>query len=306
MPSQVTWTPAGSAALRIDQDARWTLLGMGGHGAPDTSVLTVGSPERDERLPLHAAAQPRLIALTVRIVGSTLAAYEANRAALAAAFAPWRDTGVRATPGLLTVTLADGRIRALRAYPRRGLAWTAGRQRGNATIESILLEASDPFWYDPTPQQGVATIQAPGNLRFDGATELGFPAGWGSDRPSATVQITNPGSVRAFPTFTVDGPTLNPSFRHGATGHVVAFNLTVPTGLTLRLVAGAQPDGSADGPSAVLIDDLGGQTNVLGALAAGARFWALGPGANTVIVAQTSPDAGTTIDYAFFPRDVAI
>ena len=80
--------PAGAAALRIDQDARWTLLNMSGHGAPDTRVLTVGSPERDERLPLHASAQARLVGLTFRIVRSTLAAYEPNRAALAAPLAP--------------------------------------------------------------------------------------------------------------------------------------------------------------------------------------------------------------------------
>ncbi len=136
--------------------------------------------------------------------------------------------------------------------------------------------------------------------------ELGFPAGFGSDLPSATATLNNPGSVRSFPVFTVAGPVVNPSMRLGASGHVVAFALTVPAGLTLRVICGAQPDGSADAPTAVLIDDLGGQTATLGALRSGSRFWALGPGDNTVIFAQDSPGSGTVAQHQFFSREVAI
>ena len=302
----VEWTAADGATISLDRDARWALQGMSGHGAPDTRVQAAGSPDRDERLPIHAPAQPRLLALTLRIQGADLAAYETNRAALAAAFAPWRDTGVRARPGLLTLTLADGRVRTLRAFPRQGLAWAAGRQRGARTVESILLEAPDPFWYDPTPIAGQATIQGPGNLRFNATTELAFPAGWGSDQPSATIHIANAGSMRSFPVFTVAGPALDPTFRLGATGFTAAFDLTLPAGLTLRLTLGAQPDGNADFPAAVLIDDLGGETNVLGALRSGSRFWALGPGANTVFLSQGAPEAGTVYQYRFFQREVAV
>ena len=303
---RLDWTPHGAAPVRIDQDPRWALLGLSGHGAPDTSIRTAGTPDRDEQTPVHAPAEPRLLTLTMRIRGDTLAAYENNRAALAATFAPWRDTGLRARPGVLTATLADGRVRALRAFPRHGLAWGAGRQRGAHAVESISLEAPDPFWYDPTASSGTLTIGGPGALRFNAADELGFPAGFGSDLPSARATITNPGSVRSFPVWQVVGPSVNPSLRIGATGHTLAFALTVPAGLTLRVRCGAQPDGSADAPSAHLIDDLSGETNVLGTLRTGSRFWALGPGPNIAIAAQDSPESGTAVGYQFFPREVAI
>ncbi len=303
---RLNWTPHNATAFQLNTDPRWALLGLSGHGAPDTHVRTVATPERDEQIPLHATAQPRLLTLTLAIRGHTLAAYERNRATLAAAFAPWRDTGVRARPGTLTATLADGRIRALRAFPRQGLAWGGGRQHGAHTVESISLEAPDPFWYDPTPQSGSVTTAGPGNLRFDAATELGFPAGFGSDLPSVTATLANPGSVRSFPVWTVPGPSRNPSLRQAATGHTLAFGLTVPTGLSLRVRCGPQPNGAADAPGAHLIDDLANETNVLGALRPGARFWALGPGANTVVVSQEGPQTPTTAAYAFFPRHAAI
>ena len=80
----------------------------------------------------------------------------------------------------------------------------------------------------------------------------------------------------------------------------------MPTGLSLRVTNGAQPDGSSDAPGAALIDDLGGESNVLGALRSGSRFWALGPGANRVVFAQDGPSSGTVYQYQFFPRDIAI
>ena len=303
---RVDWTPAGSTAIRLDQNGGWMLLQMGGHGAPDTTVHTLATPDRDEQLPLHAAAQPRLVTLSFLIQGTTPATFESNRAALATTFAPWRDAGVSGRPGLLSVTLADGRVRALRAFPRQGLAWLSGSRRGNHVVESIALEASDPFWFDPTPSTGNATVQAAGSLRFDGDTELGFPAAFGSDLPNARTTITNPGSARSFPVIDVAGPVVNPSLRLASSGHVLAFDLTVPAGLSLRVTNGAQSDGSVDAPSAVLIDDLGNESNVLGTLRAGSRFWALGPGENRVVFAQDSPASGTVYQYQFFPRDVAI
>ena len=102
------------------------------------------------------------------------------------------------------------------------------------------------------------------------------------------------------------GPSRNPSLRQAATGHTLAFGLTVPTGLSLRVRCGPQPNGAADAPGAHLIDDLANETNVLGALRPGARFWALGPGANTVVVSQEGPQTPTTAAYAFFPRHAAI
>ena len=71
----------------------------------------------------------------------------------------------------------------------------------------------------------------------------------------------------------------------------------------MQVTCGAQPDGSADTPAAVLIDDLGGSTNVLGAVRSGSRFWALGPGANTVTFSQDSPAGGTTVQYRFHSRE---
>lgn len=302
----IEWTTPDGLTLSLDQDPRWALQNMSGHGAPDTDLLTAGTPDRDERRALHAVAQPRLLSLTLRIQADSLAAYEVNRAALAAAFAPWRDAATRARPGILALTLADGRRRSLRAFPRQGLAWAAGRQRGTRTVESVLLEAPDPFWYDPTPLSGAITILGPGNLRFNALDELGFPAGFGADSPSAAVTLTNPGTVRTFPLFTITGPTVNPSFRLGASGYTLAFALTVPAGLTLRVTCGAQPDGSAETPRALLIDDLGGENNVLGALRAGSRFWALGPGSNLVVLSQDSPPTGTVVAYQFFQREVAV
>jgi hypothetical protein len=303
---QVDWTPAGSNAIRLDQNSGWTLLQMGGHGAPDTELRTFSTPDRDERFPFRAAAQPRLITLTFLIQGATLATFEINRAALASAFAPWRDADGIGRPGLLSVTLADGRVRSLRALSRHGMAWLAGRQRGNHTVESIALEAPDPFWFDPTPISGSATVRSAGDLRFNAGLELGFPAAFGSNLPNATTTISNPGSVRSFPVVEVAGPVVNPRLRLASGGHELAFDLTVPTGLTLRVTNGAQPDHTADGPSATLIDDLGGESNVLGTLRSGSRFWALGPGTNRVVFAQDSPTSNTAYQYQFFPRDVAI
>ena len=303
---RLDWTPAGGAALRIDRDPRWRLLGVAGHGAPDTVLRTTGTPDRDERTALHAPAQPRIVTLHLRIRGDDLAAFERNRATLAAAFAPWRDSGLRARPGILTATLADGRVRALRALPRQGLSWGAGRQRGAQALESISLEAPDPFWYDPAGASGRLRIGQAGALRFSAAGELGFPAGFGSDLPSAQARVHNPGSVRSFPVLRLAGPSVNPRFRLGATGRQLAFALTVPPGVSLRVRCGAQPDGSADAPAAHLIDDLGGESNVLGSLRSGSRFWALGPGENTITVAQESPAGATTVEYAYFPRHVAI
>lgn len=297
---RVDWIPPAAAPVRLDRDPRWRLLRLAGHGAPEARPQTEGAPGRDERTAVHATAQPRVVSLTLRLRGDTVAEFEANRAALADALAPWRDA-VPAALGELRLTLSDGRVRACRAYARDGLGWTS--QRGASAVETIVLEAPEPFWFDPAVVQVAAALGPAGALRFNGVDELAFPAGFGPALPGVPLTIDNTGSAPAFPVVRFSGPVTNPSATH-ADGRRVAFDLTVPAGLTLEALLGPQPDGSADAPAAALVDDIGGRTSALGALRAGSRFWPLHPGLNSVVLSADALPAGPA-EVRFFPRHIA-
>jgi hypothetical protein len=140
----------------------------------------------------------------------------------------------------------------------------------------------DPYKYGP-PVQAVTGLPAPGGTLVWPLWDTGGVLDFGPAGPSGRVTLLNPGSVQAWPVFTVRGPLIG------------GFNLADVTTGSLVTFADSVPAGSA-----VVIDSASGQALLNGSDWSGSlvdrQWWPVAPfGGSTTVQfnALTSGQSGT-------------
>ncbi len=106
-----------------------------------------------------------------------------------------------------------------------------------------------------------------------------YPIHFGASSGGSVV-ATNPGNAPAFPVVTLYGPMMNPVIANDATGEAIRLNLALVAGdvLTINMRRRLIVQGS--------------NTNRMGSLVQGSKFWAVLPGNNNLRVGADSYDVG--------------
>lgn len=288
MASQWTFTNAGNVATDIDDGSTYTVMSVNGKGM---MPLDLRSERRFGRAgsTVRAASLPeRVIVLSVLIQGSSKSNLESNATTLIGRLAGsyGRETQ---REGKLQYTTDAGNSRYLRCLVTGGLEESrATRVNAMSYIVPIEFFAAHGQWYDPTQQTATGTIGDAGALEF----AYSYPMDFGLSSPSVSFSANNAGSAETETLeWQVEGPSTGPQLHNSTVSRAVRFdNLILPSGLTLVVRMGWQPDG-IETFQAYLDDGAGGETNVLGYLTSNSRRYWLEPSTNSLYAVQTNTDA---------------
>lgn len=196
-------------------DIQW--VGDDGWGAPDVEIITDRGPGQHGDSDTDVLLQPRVGMLKLRAKAESASDHWDIRSTLLRAFRPTRlITNLR-------WTLDNGSVRQIDVKFAGGLKFGSGERVGFTQFAVVALRASDPTFYDPTPQSVVFGVGG-GSGTF--AVPLAVPVAVGASTISQTTTITYPGTWRTYPVVTITGPLTNAVITNAATGDKLDFTGT--------------------------------------------------------------------------------
>lgn len=282
MARELIWYPDSGAPLILTDRMAGYRVGRSvtGHGVPPVDHITDTSPLIDGEQIIDTYETGRTIQVPVMVFGPDHATYRSRLRALVSALDP-------RAPGHLELAQADGQRRRIQAVYAGGLEGAEERATGGDTTWYrfvLRLYCPDPFWFDPTPVTLSFSYPEPFTwfpflpLRLSASSVLG----------EAT--LNNPGSVAAYPTWTITGP-----------GTAVALDNDV-TGEQLHLT------GDLDGGTLVIVTQQGQQSITLDGvdwwdkLVDTPTMWSIPPGSTSATLELTGAAVGSSVSCSFFPR----
>lgn len=162
----------------------------------------------------------------------------------------------------------------------------------------VTLRAGDPLWTARYPATRVVTSSSSGRGLLKGTTSLNMLRISGNSA-SGPVLFENPGDVKAWPVWTVEGP-IAPDATHNAlqvvspTGDQFIWNGTLSAGQTLTI----------DTRRAKVYDQTG--ANRYAGLATAPRFWPIPPRSSQATVTAFGTTGSTRITATWYPRKWAV
>ena len=286
--SQWTFVNSGNVSTDLDDGTIYTVTAINGKGMPQLSVRSERRFGRSGSTIRAASIPERVLTLTILIQGTSASNLETRATTLISRLAGifGRETQ---REGVLHYTNDAGDERYLRAIVTSGLQENnISRISPTSMLLPVQFFASHGNFYDPSQQSTSGAIGDAGNLSFP----YSYPIDFGLSSPSISFTVTNAGSAETESLeWHVPGPSTAPQLHNSTVNRALRFdNLIVPTGLTLKVRMGWQPDG-VETFQAFLDDDAGGETNVLGELTSNSRRFWLEPSTNNLFAVQSNTDA---------------
>jgi hypothetical protein len=284
--SQWTFVNSGNVSTDLDDGTIYTVTAVNGKGMPQLSVRSERRFGRSGSTIRAASIPERILTLTILIQGTSASNLESRATTLISRLAGsfGRETQ---REGVLQYTNDAGDSRYLRAIVTSGMQEN-NLSRISSTSIPVQFFASHGNFYDPSQQSTSGAIGDAGNLSFP----YSYPIDFGLSSPSISFTVTNAGSAETESLeWQVPGPSTAPQLHNSTVNRALRFdNLIVPTGLTLKVRMGWQPDG-VETFQAFLDDEAGGETNVLGELTSNSRRFWLEPSTNNIFAVQSNTDA---------------
>tara|TARA_R100000995_G_C3475066_1_gene120459 strand:+ start:130 stop:1035 length:906 start_codon:yes stop_codon:yes gene_type:complete len=286
--SQWTFVNSGNVSTDLDDGTIYTVTAVNGKGMPQLSVRSERRFGRSGSTIRAASIPERVLTLTILIQGTSVSNLETRATTLISRLAGsfGRETQ---REGVLQYTNDAGDYRYLRAIVTSGMQENnISRISSTSMLLPVQFFASHGNFYDPSQQSTSGAIGAAGNLSFP----YSYPIDFGIGSPSISFTLTNAGSAETESLeWQVPGPSTAPQLHNSTVNRALRFdNLIVPTGLTLKVRMGWQPDG-VETFQAFLDDEAGGETNVLGELTSNSRRFWLEPSTNNIFAVQSNTDA---------------
>lgn len=271
-PDGVVWelNPPGTALF--------TLNAVSGYGITPANLLTRPDPRGGVQV-MGVRDQARNLTWPVRIRDRTHMEFLGRWRAVAESFALTKRKG----PGLFRLTRPDGSAREVLAYYQSGWEGEPGQGQTEDTPTLSLL-CPDGAWRDSVP---ITLTRAYGSS-VDYLNP--FPSLSSGDVLGAT-QMTNPGTVEAWPSWELTGPATQLVATNNTTGKTFTLNYSLAPGQKITITT--RP-GRVLGPSGQM---LGGALQ-----RPGSTLWRLEPGVNDLTFAVSGGAAGTSIALTFYPR----
>lgn len=187
----------------------------------------------------------------------------------------------------LIVTHRNGDSRRISGRYAQGFdgALTSGQGLWWQNI-GITLRCHEPFWQGP---QIIASRFTAGSAPtfFDSPF---FPLEIGAGQAIGTVVIDNIGDEAAYPVWTIEGPGADVTVSSSSKSWGIDGSIADGETLTIDTRRGVQT-----------VTNEGGVSQ-WSRVTPNSNLWALEPGDNTVTVAMTSTDSGSSIQVAYTPR----
>lgn len=279
------WTdPTGQLWPLTDPSVGWhTLDEVSGHGAAPIRIVT-DDDARGGVLERHTQPLARYIVWPMRVQGDQHSQFLARWRQIMQAFTMTSRRG----PGTLRYRRPDGTSRIIRARYSSGFEGQGGQGWwwGDAPL---ILMCEDPYWLDTRQLTATATFTDTALVPFF----TPYPSFNFAQTLGETANVTNPGDIEAWPTWTITGPADAVTATNHTTGET--WTITPPGGLgdgdaltivsrpsTVTGPAGEKWWGYMNNPTAVL--------------------WHLEPGVNAVEFTFTGSGGNSTLVMSFTPR----
>jgi hypothetical protein len=281
--------PDGTVWPLTDPRTGWFTVSEGVSGIDMTSyALTKDDyPRGGSRLRSYQAEE-RAVIWPLHVFGRDHMEFIGRWRALGEAFAASLHDG----PGWLEIARPDGGRRRVRVVYQEGFEGQGKQGTGIISDTAILtLYAPDPYWVDPVPISERREHAGTGRDFFDP-----YPA-VSSGQVLGTTTLTNPGSVEAWPTWTITGPASGATMTNLDTGESFSVDPTaVGHGL---LLAGEQVTVTTD-PPRVRYQDGSIWTGALNWPSA--VLWSLRKGVNHVSFQVDGVGDGSAVEVSFNAR----
>jgi len=243
-----------------------------GLGFPEVRLDSYARPGVHGVTVAHNLYGGRTITLEGTIRGADRTAYMANRAALEAAVSLRLDSvnvPIARTLYLTDLDFSQYQISVVtKAFMCELTTPTMGRWQ-------LQLMATDFIFESQTQTSGTIFLPQSGGVIYP----VTYPVQYGGSS-GGSITASNNGNAPAFPEISFYGPMINPTITNDSTGERVSLNLTLVQGDVVKIKMK---------PRTVI---QGTNTNKLGALISGSKFWAVLPGNNTLRLSADAYDVG--------------
>ncbi|MBM0203506.1 phage tail family protein [Micromonospora sp. STR1s_5] len=283
---RASWRAPDGTVLDLTSRAQGfrVLRGLKGFGAMPVTLNTDKLPNGGSNV-RNVRREHREMDLPVRVHGSNHGQFRGRRELLVDAFTQTDELG----PGELIIYRPDGSYRSIKAYYVTGLEGDDDGWIAESFLITLLAER--PWWLGPELVDD-AVLQLPSA----GSYLTGYP-NVSSSRTLGNVDITNPGLMAAYPTWTITGPASSVTIAHWDTD----LHFTIDPNYE---GAGALPAGqtiTVQTDPMHIVGPLG--QPYTGALNwPGAALFPLRRGLNKVGINVSGPGEGTRVAWQFAPR----
>lgn len=277
----IIWTSAAGDVIDLTDrtGGYFCQPGRTGFGMPDREVVYDSLPAGGGIL-RDIVDQVRVLALPLRIEGSTADQYLARFARMQAACRHPRLLG-EVVPGTLTVGLPDGSSRSISALYNGGLDVTEDDMddllMAGASFPRLEFLALSPYWVGGSVS---ATWAIDASVTFFGAMPLTLSA----SQVLGEVTLDVPGDAPSPPIWTITGPG-TPTLTNNTTGRSFAFADAISSGRTVTV------DTRDD--QLTVIDDL--DADLYSTLEPFPDLWPLEPGVNSLQVDMADATSASVI-----------
>lgn len=283
-PEAFAWIDAdgNEHALDYATTGYMVLEGITDRWLPPVEWVEDGVPYIDGAVFRDVNVRPLDWTLPVLVTGSTPAQLHQRVRDLVTWMAPQRGDGV------FKNTAADGETRKLTCRVE-SLDFVEESPPHRRIV--VSLHAADPYWYadEATAETFTVNVGDPDPFLDPGGF---FPLGLSSSVFFAGPSVDNPGDVESWPTWTIQGPGVNPSLRNVTTGEVMTFSRTLGAGE--MIVIELRRD------SATITDGLG--TRLYSALSNPSTVWPIQPGINRLQIGMSGATDASSVTLTYTPR----
>jgi hypothetical protein len=214
----------GGAAYPLDDGTYCYLNSVEGMGMPNVRRIEESGPLQNGITDRGYRIDPRLIVVSLDLVGSSITDLYDKRRLILDIFKP------KNTPGKLRFISGNTRREIEAFYVGDSLRIVDTSDTYLAKRVSVALRCPDPRWYDPVINSVNFNISG-GADTFVIPFEVPFKLG------ASTIDTTKPivysGNVKSYPTIRIEGPITDPVITNMETGHKLDFTgITIPAGTT--------------------------------------------------------------------------
>lgn len=208
---------AGANTYNFSGSVSKIYLGGSGLGLTPVDNYTTSGPIQHGATYIDFRMPVRTIGLNFMFVGSNATEYDANRKLVKKVFRPRKPS----SPLKLRFTTDSGEVYQLDVQYVSGGDMPSDDRVVYAQKVSVILQAANPFWYNPNQKIEIFSAGGNGNFSFP----ITFPVTFGSSVVNEDRTISYIGEWEEYPVIQIIGPITNPKIVNLTTNEKLEFRV---------------------------------------------------------------------------------